>query len=122
MTAAQMMCHLNDSFLAAMGEKYVSPATGPIRRTLMKWGALYVPLRWPKNVSTRPEMRQGCGGTPPGRFEDDRARLVRTVKQFSSDPKALNGKPHPLFGPMTGAQWQRWGFLHSDHHLRQFGH
>jgi len=28
---------------------------------------------------------------------------------------------HPLFGPMSETQWLRWGYLHVDHHLRQFG-
>jgi hypothetical protein len=28
---------------------------------------------------------------------------------------------HPLFGPLTRAEWGRWGLRHADHHLRQFG-
>ena len=28
---------------------------------------------------------------------------------------------HPMFGPMTPEDWMRWGYLHADHHLRQFG-
>ena len=24
------------------------------------------------------------------------------------------------FGPLTDAEWMRWGYLHMDHHLRQF--
>ncbi|HEV2663419.1 MAG TPA: DUF1569 domain-containing protein [Blastocatellia bacterium] len=29
--------------------------------------------------------------------------------------------PHPYFGAMSESQWMRWGYLHCDHHLRQFG-
>jgi hypothetical protein len=29
--------------------------------------------------------------------------------------------PHPMFGAMTTLEWMRWGYLHTDHHLRQFG-
>jgi hypothetical protein len=29
--------------------------------------------------------------------------------------------PHPIFGRITRAEWLRWGYLHADHHLRQFG-
>jgi hypothetical protein len=29
---------------------------------------------------------------------------------------------HPMFGVMTVGDWRRWGYLHADHHLRQFGH
>ena len=28
---------------------------------------------------------------------------------------------HAIFGAMTASDWMRWGFLHADHHLRQFG-
>jgi hypothetical protein len=30
-------------------------------------------------------------------------------------------EPHPVFGPLNVAAWLRWGHLHVDHHLRQFG-
>ena len=63
MSAHQMLCHLNDSFLAVMGEKYVSPASGPLQRTVVKWVALYTPIPWPKGVPTRQEMDQLIGGT-----------------------------------------------------------
>jgi hypothetical protein len=26
-----------------------------------------------------------------------------------------------MFGAMTRGDWLRWGWLHMDHHLRQFG-
>ena len=29
--------------------------------------------------------------------------------------------PHPIFGPLSHAAWLRWAWLHTDHHLRQFG-
>ena len=69
MSASQMLCHLSDSFRAALGEKRVSPDTGVLQRTVVKWLALYVPIPWPKGIPTRPEMDQGAGGTPPGDFE-----------------------------------------------------
>jgi hypothetical protein len=28
---------------------------------------------------------------------------------------------HPIFGRMSPAAWLRWAYLHTDHHLRQFG-
>ena len=29
--------------------------------------------------------------------------------------------PHPIFGRMSDGDWLRWGYLHMEHHLRQFG-
>jgi Protein of unknown function (DUF1569) len=121
MTAPQMICHLNDSFLACLGEKEVSLATGFIQRTFMKWFALNVPLSWPKGVPTRPEVEQGVGGACPIDFLSDRAGLVNTITRFCAPDPELGRHPHPIFGLMSKAEWMRWAYLHTDHHLRQFG-
>jgi hypothetical protein len=112
---------LSDSFLVCMGERAVSPATSFMQRTLVKWLALYLPMQWPKGVPTRPEVEQGAGGTPPVEFERDREGLVALVRRFSSDSRDFQFHPHPVFGSMSDGQWQRWAYLHMDHHLRQFG-
>ena len=121
MSAEQMLCHLNDSFLLSMGERSASPATGLFQRTVMKWAALYAPFPWPKGVPTRPEIEQGVGGTPPSRFDQDRNTLLSLIERFSNPSREWEWEEHPIFGPMSDREWMRWGYLHSDHHLRQFG-
>lgn len=122
MSAQQMICHLTDSFRATMGEKAVSRMPGSLYpRTLFKWMALYVPLRWPKGVKTRPEMDQLIGGTPPVAFDADLQELRVIIERFSTRPRDYAWKPHPFFGQMSYQDWMRWGYLHCDHHLRQFG-
>ena len=32
-----------------------------------------------------------------------------------------NRTDHAMFGTMSPEDWMRWGYLHTDHHLRQFG-
>ena len=120
MSAHQMVCHLDDSYKCGLGEKYASPATGYLQRTLLKWLALEMPLKWMKGVPTRPEMEQGKGGTPPLDFHQDVASLLSTLERFcDSLPKPC--PMHPIFREMTEGDWMRWGYLHADHHLRQFG-
>jgi hypothetical protein len=121
MSVHQMICHLNDAFLYPLGEKPTSPAAGFLQRTIVKFVALRVPLQWPKGVPTRPELEQGVGGTKPAEFERDRAELVELVNRFSNSAGNLAEPFHPMFGPLSGFEWQRWGYLHVDHHLRQFG-
>ena len=120
MTAPQMICHLTDSFLVAMGGRNASMATGIFQRTAMKFGGLYVPLPWPKGVPTRPEIDQRVGGTPPAEFEADRARLIAAIGRFTAQQCDFEWRPHPIFGNMNQWEWMRWGYLHTDHHLRQF--
>ena len=117
MTPHQMICHLADSFRGTMGEKPVSMKSGLFQRTVMKWGALWVPMPWPHGVPTMPEIDQLAGGTRPVEFERDVQELLELMKPFLSCSKAL----HPFFGAMSDWEWARWAYLHMDHHLRQFG-
>jgi hypothetical protein len=121
MSAHQMLCHLSDSFLAVMGQKHVSPATGVLQRSVVKWVALYAPIPWPKGLPTRPEMDQLIGGTPPSVFETDRERLLALIERFTNSDRDFQWSSHPIFGKMPDPDWFRWGYLHIDHHLRQFG-
>jgi hypothetical protein len=121
MTARQMVCHLSDTFLAAMGEKPTQIAQGYAARKLIKWVALYVPLPWPKGVPTPAECDQAFGGTPPADFSEDLQRLQVLVEGYTEEPRKFQFRPHPIFLEMSERDWMRWGYLHMDHHLRQFG-
>jgi len=121
MSAHQMVCHLSDSFRGVMGEKALSRAPGPVPRRIMKWGALYLPLRWPHGIKTRPEMDAQQEGTPPTDFAADMRELLRLLNRFTRQPQDFTWRPHPIFDHLSEWEWARWGYLHMDHHLRQFG-
>jgi hypothetical protein len=118
MTAHQMICHLNDSFRVATGEKYASPATNVLQRTVVKWIALRTPMKWPQGVPTRPELEPGLGGTPPADWESDRAKLYVLIAAFRDRTEFA---AHPMFGRLSQPDWMVWAYRHLDHHLRQFG-
>lgn len=122
MTAQQMACHLTDSYLLAMGERTASSKSNFFSKTVMKFGALHVPMQWPKGVPTMPELDQAAGaGTPPAVFETDKGELLRIIDRFTAMPREFRFAPHPMFAEMSEWEWMRWGYLHADHHLRQFG-
>jgi len=121
MSGDQMVCHLTDACRMALGGKQVSPGTARLQRTLIKWMALYLPRPWPPGLLTRPEIEQGIGGTPPGDFAADVAELERWLELVASQPRDFRWPVHPIFGRMSHREWLRWGYLHADHHLRQFG-
>jgi len=120
MTPHQAICHLSDSFRAIMGDKSASSIATPFSRTVIKWIALNAPMKWPPGVKTMPEVDQEVGGTKPVEFARDRHDLEALMEQFAVK-QGRELQPHPMFGRMTTEQWQRWGWLHMDHHLRQFG-
>jgi hypothetical protein len=121
MNVHQMLCHVTDAFQVSMEAKKARIATGILQRTVMKYGGLYVPFRWPKGIATIPEVDQLIGGTPPRDFESDGAKLIDTVRCFAVLPPDFVWIPHPIFLHLSRWEWMRWGYLHPDHHLRQFG-
>lgn len=121
MSAHQMVCHLTDSFGLAMSVKVASENVTFLNRTLVRWVALHTSLPWPQGVATRPEMDQLDGGTRPNEFGLDMAVLAAAIPEFARKPRTYSFARHPLFGELTEAEWMRWGYLHTDHHLRQFG-
>ena len=121
MTVAEMVCHLSDALRVSMGETDASPIRNRFPRSLMKWAALSLPMQWPHGVSTMPECKAGVGGTKPAEIESDLNTLRELLERFTRKPRGFELQVHPIFGPMTEAEWMRWGYLHLDHHMRQFG-
>ena len=121
MSVHQMVCHVADTFRMALGRKAATAHSGPLQRTLVKWIALYAPLRWPPGITTATELDQlGVIATPPTDFAADLAEVEALMWLMIAETRSLT-LPHPVFGPMSEAAWLRWGYLHTDHHLRQFG-
>ena len=121
MSSHQAVCHLGDSFLLALGERDVKEAPPFVPRSWMKRFALRAPMKWPRNLKTLPEVDQRVGGTRPVEFELDRQKLIGMLERFSRQDRDFAYGVHPIFGVMTEWEWMRWGYLHMDHHLRQFG-
>jgi Protein of unknown function (DUF1569) len=122
MTAHQMICHVGDACRMGTGAVRVSVATGWAQRTVIKWIALYTPLKWPPGIPTRPEIDRALVGVNAADFAADLALTVSLVEAFAARAGARDWPAHPIFGRMSESAWMRWGYLHLDHHLRQFGH
>jgi len=119
MTAHQMVCHCADACRMALGETTPREVSTAATRTVIKWIALYAPLRWPAGIQTVDEFDQSKAGTCPTDFAADVDELERLLERVRHREAAW--PRHPIFGPMTEATWLRWAYLHMDHHLRQFG-
>jgi len=121
MSPHQVICHMIDSTRVALGDLTVSRVDTYLNRTLVKWIALQLPIPWPSGIRTRPEIDQVLGGgTRPADFASDVTSLEALTKRFIAE-RDFAGRVHPIFGAMSHEEWHRWGYLHLDHHLRQFG-
>ena len=121
MSAHQMVCHLSDGYRLLIGERTTQLAATPLPRLMMRWIALYAPIRWPAGILTTPELDQDAGGTRPADFDADVAELEKLLREVATDRRDRFGHLHPIFGRMSESAWLRWAYLHADHHLRQFG-
>jgi Protein of unknown function (DUF1569) len=121
MTPHGAVLHLTDSLHAVSGARPMTiKAPPPAVQTFQRWFALFLPIPWPRGLKTAPENDQQLQGTKPVEFANDVQTLLELGEAASSN--RLPWLPaHPLLGRMTTADWQRWAYLHFDHHLRQFG-
>jgi hypothetical protein len=122
MSVHQMVRHVGDACRIGCGDVVVSDASGLAQRTVIKWIALYTPLKWPPGIPTRPEIDQQIVAGGSSDFATDLARTIALVEALAARAGARDWPRHPIFGRLSGSAWMRWGYLHVDHHLRQFGH
>jgi len=117
MSAHQMLCHLNDAFGLYMGAIRTAPLGFPYPSKLLKWGCLWVPVRWPKGFRTVPEVDQERTGTRPVEFQKDAAEFKILLNRFAGLADDFVWPIHPLLGQMSRTEWMRLAYLHTDHHL-----
>lgn len=121
MSSHQMICHVADAFELPLSQQAFPPIKiSRLPSPVLRWFALSFPMKWPPGVPTLPQLDQGRGnGTQPAEFNADRDRLLLRMEEFAAT--RIGFSPHPIFGVLSRAEWMRWGYRHSDHHLRQFG-
>jgi hypothetical protein len=115
MTAPQMVCHVADQLGVAMDEIPARRRGNILTRTLLKWYVMnFVKEISKEKIKTVSEMQS----TDPGDWEADVKRLTNAIDRF---PRCDDFAPHPVFGRMSPTEWGKLGYIHLDHHLRQFG-
>jgi hypothetical protein len=118
MSAKQMVRHLACSYEVALGDRTVAPIKG-LPPVVIKWLALRSGLRWAKNMQTTPELKRALAESSDADFDLVVRWAVEAMEEVARGERSA--PTHPMFGPMTERDWMRWGYLHADHHLRQFG-
>ena len=119
MSPGTAVCHVRRAYSWALsGTPGTLPYKLPVPQALLKKIALYAPMKWRSGLKTVVELEPGQPSTPPADFAADKASLLAEMERFRA---AIETPPHAFFGSMTRIDWLRWGYLHPDHHLRQFG-
>lgn len=120
MTVGQMICHLREAFVYALADTPVDFISLPWHPKTIKFAALKMPAPWPHSTRTIPPLKLDAPGMVTTTFDHDRDSLLAAYDDFCT--LSNHTRDHPFFSTMEHADWMRWGYLHTDHHLRQFNH
>ena len=116
-TVDRMLAHLVDAFRMGMGEIEVRPRKIPLLGT-WPFNVLFIRLvGMPKNAPTVREIVQ----RPPLTIEAELRELEAAMDRFAAQRDRKQWPVHPAFGKLSRRSWGVLGYVHTDHHLRQFG-
>jgi oxepin-CoA hydrolase/3-oxo-5,6-dehydrosuberyl-CoA semialdehyde dehydrogenase len=123
MDAPAMVCHLRATIEVSLGELQAPRLVPDWLGAPIGFLITTVFTRWPRGRKGARTPIPALCPTPRAPFDDERERLIRTMRRFverlNADPQAR--ARHPLMGPATRRRWARLHALHLAHHLRQFG-
>ena len=116
-TVDRMLAHMVDAFRMGMGEIEVRPRKSPVIGT-WPFNVLFIRfVGMPKNAPTAREIMQ----RPPLSIEDELRELEAAMDRFAAQRDRTEWPLHPAFGKLSRKSWGMLGYVHTDHHLRQFG-
>jgi len=118
MSVHQMLVHIGDAAAAALGQRPFSATPRPGPRGLVRFIALYLLPRTPRGIKSGAEPAAKV--VDAAAFTSDQERAIALLRQMVTPGQSFTAT-HPAFGPMTRGDWLRYAYLHTDHHLRQFG-
>lgn len=114
MTADQMLWHVNQFLVFALGDGSFERHESPMPLPIFRFVVLHLP--WPKSAPTH----QAAVANAEHDFETERARCLALIDRFVSRPIDGPWPVDPVFGSVTGRFTSRLQAKHLDHHLRQF--
>jgi hypothetical protein len=117
MRPEQGLHHINSALQMYLGE-ITSPYHGNnFKAGIMKFFA-FSPMPIPRGKApTAPQLLSE--GTYD--IEAEKARFSTLLERVVAHPRTSGWPVHPFFGTMTGEQYGKLGYKHTDHHLQQFG-
>lgn len=118
MNVRQGLRHMRYAFQMPIGE-IIEPSSGNIlKKKIMKFFLLNAPVPKAK-AETYPSFNTVSLGIDPPDFETEREELKAYIRKFSDASTYL--AESPIGGKFSPEDWSRLMYIHTDHHLKQFG-
>ncbi len=118
MNAPQALAHCRLAINVALGDRPLKRSfIGLLLGGMFKKKIVDSPEPFRKNQPTDPKLVLVDSES----LASEQDQLVVSVERFTAfGPDGMPTGPHPFFGKMSPAQWDRLMSKHIDHHLRQF--
>lgn len=118
MDVHQMLEHIGDAAAAALGQRAFSATSRSGPRGLVRFIALRLLPRMPRGIKSGAEPAEKV--IEVAAFKGNQERAAALLRQMAVSGQTF-AATHPAFGTMKREDWMRYAYLHTDHHLRQFG-
>ncbi len=117
MRPEQGLHHINEAFRLYLGE-VTSPYHGNALKSAIFKLITFSPIPIPreKGKTAPPLVSEGTYN-----IQTEKTRFAELLERVASKSKSAEWPIHPFFGKMTGDQYGKLGYKHTDHHLQQFG-
>jgi Protein of unknown function (DUF1569) len=121
MNVNEMLVHVSQPLLVALGHKKGTDESNFFTRTVLKYVALNLIKKIPKNRETPKDFDVKQNSFALKGFEIDRKNLLALMAEFKNDTSEYKNRIHPQFGVFNRQEWNIQSYMHLDHHFRQFG-
>ncbi len=118
MNVSQMLSHVHEPLLVMKGEKKIKfTILGFLLGKSLKKKFLRE-RGFGKNLLTHAQFKV----VDEKQFQVEQERLIKTLNYLlEKGPSVVTKDKHPFFGHMTCEEWADMMYLHTNHHLNQFG-
>jgi hypothetical protein len=114
--APRMLCHVTDAVRSATGDVACTPKPSPLSYPVINSLVMFY-LPWPKSAPTAPELIS----RHPEIWDVEVARFRSALNDLTKRPRNGPWPVHAAFGKLSGTQWGRLLYRHTDYHFKQFG-
>ena len=121
MNVNEMIIHVTQPLLIALGKKQATDESNFLTRTILKFAALRMMSKIPKGIKAPKDFDVKQNGAALNGFEVDRKTLLALMEEFKNDNSVFSNRIHPSFGAFNKEEWATQSFLHLDYHFSQFG-
>ncbi len=117
MTAPQGLHHINGAFQMYLGELKAPYHGNNLKAALLRFFTFSpMPIPRGKGKTSPPLVSEGAYD-----LEAEKARFRDLLERVGARRDQKEWPVSPVFGKLTGEQYGKLGYKHTDHHLQQFG-